>query len=136
MSVRNPWAQHYQSIWHERAGDRRLPNWLRVASLAYGSHRANGHAQFKRGDVGLVLSTVDRDTGVVRPLDKGSVQRAIRTAIEYGWLDESSGSRCLVVPHHAIVGGLGGRAGEECPQHKPRAKVGTQRPPRPLKVFI
>lgn len=116
MSRSNPWGRHFQSIWHERSADPRLPYWLRVSALAYGSHRANGHASFKPGQIGLVLGSVDTGTGEVRRLDKGSVQRAIRTAIDYGWLAERSGARCLVVPGHAIAGGLG-RADDTCPQH-------------------
>jgi hypothetical protein len=117
VTVKNPWARHYQRVWHDRAGDPRLPNWLRVAALAYGSHAANGHAVFKPGQISLVLGHVNSDTGEVRPLDKGSVQRAIRTAVEYGWLRSGSGTRCLVVPGHAITGGLG-NADDECPQHR------------------
>src|ERR687889_983678 len=118
MSRHNPWAKHYQSTWHERSGDPRLPAWLRVAALAYGAHAANGHAMFKPGQVGLVLGAVDHETGEVKPLHKGSVQRAIRTAVEYGWLAPGSGARCLVVPGHAIAGGLGGDANAPCPQHR------------------
>ena len=135
MSVRNPWGRHYQSVWHERSGDPRLPHWLRVAALAYGSHRANGHAQFKAGQVGLVLGTVDAASGEVRPLDKGSVQRAIRTAVDYGWLAAGSGTRCLVVPGHAIAGGLGG-ADDDCPQHKAQAKSRHSAPTFALKVVV
>ncbi len=127
MSVKNPWARHYQLAWQEHAGDPRLPNWLRVAALAYGSHTANGHAVFKPGQIGLVLGHVNPNTGEVGPLDKGSVQRAIRTAVEYGWLRSGSGTRCLVVPGHAITGGLG-NADEECPQlRKGRHSAPTRR---------
>lgn len=121
MSRQNPWAKHFQAVWHERSGDRRLPYWLRVASLAYGSHAANGHARFRPGEIALVLGCVDPVTGEVRPLDKHNVQRSIAKAIEFGWLDKTSGSLCLVVPGHAVAGGLRGRADAQCPQHrKPR----------------
>lgn len=116
MSTRNPWGRHYQTVWEERAGDPRMPLWFRVIALAYGKHRANGHAMFKAGQVGLVLGRADPVTGELVPLDRGNVSRAIRTAVEYGLLDKSSGSRCLVVPGHAIEGGLGSPF-EPCPQH-------------------
>jgi hypothetical protein len=119
MSSRNGWARHYQSAWHERSGDPRLPLWLRVSALAYGSHGANGHAMYKSGQVGLVLSKVDETTGEILTPCKQSVHRAIETAIEYGFLEKGSGSLCLVVPGHANVGGLG-RADEPCPQHRRR----------------
>lgn len=116
MSYRNPWSRHYQNVWQERAGDARLPAWLRIASLAYGSHAANGHAQFKAGEIGLVLGSVDRVSGVITPMHKSNVQRALNKAIEYGWLGQTSRSTCLVVPGHAVVGGMG-KASDECPQN-------------------
>jgi len=126
VTVVNPWARHYQRVWEERAGDPRMPYWLRVAALAYGKHAANGHAVFKAGQIGLILATVNTATGEIKALDRGSVQRAIRSAVEYGWLASESRSRCLVVPGHAIIGGLGGER-DVCPQHGRTPNVGTQR---------
>lgn len=94
------WARHYQEAWHSRAGDERLPHWLRVAALAYGSHTENGHARFKRGEVALVLARVEKGTGVIRPY--ANVRRAIGEAIDYGWLVDGSYWGCLIVPAHAI----------------------------------
>lgn len=112
----HPWARHYQHVWQERAGNPALPLWFRVTALAYGSHRANGHATFGRGDVALVLGTVDPATGVLTPLIRQHVHRTIQTAIGYGLLAAGSRSLCLIVPAHAITGGLG-REDEPCPQH-------------------
>lgn len=117
MSAQQPtWARHFQNTWHERAGHPHLPAWLRVAALAYGSHRANGHATFGRGDVGLVLGRVDPSTGEVMPTTRQDVHRAVVKAVEYGWLAAGSTARCLIVPAHAISGGLG-RPDDQCPQH-------------------
>lgn len=127
MSIENPFAMHYQSVWLERVADRRFPAWARVAFLAFGSHKANGHARFKPGQVGLLLGAVNPDTGEVKPMDKHNVQRAIRVAIESGWLREGSSSLCLVVPAHAIRGGEG-RAHAPCPLHE--TKAGRNRPSR------
>lgn len=112
MSVANPWARHYQSAWEERAARRNLPNWLRVAALAYGGHAANGHALFKPGDLAIALGEPGR------PMDKHNVQRAIKTAVDNGWLSGLSGSTCLVVPAHAVTGGMG-RPNQTCPVHRP-----------------
>ncbi len=112
----NAWARHYQEVWLERAGDPALPDWLRVASAAYGRHRANGHATFKRGQLALILASVDPETGAVVPLDRRHLYRAIQTAINHRWLSDRSTARCLIVPAHAVTGGLGD-AQEECPQH-------------------
>ncbi|NYI78743.1 hypothetical protein [Nocardioides panzhihuensis] len=116
-----PWARHYQHIWHERAADSRFPLWARVAWLAYGSHRANGHANYKAGEIALVFSRVNTATGEVRPEDKHNIQRAIKAAIASGWLSEGSSSLCLVVPAHAVAGGMG-HPGEVCKIHERRAK--------------
>jgi hypothetical protein len=116
-----PWAKHYQSAWHERTADDRLPLWLRVAFLAFGSHRANGHARFKAGEVGEIFGTVDPETGEIRPLDKHNIQRAIRSAVARGWLADGSSSLCLVVPAHAIAGGPGYES-EKCPLHTRKTK--------------
>lgn len=114
------WSRHQHGAWQERAGDPRLPHWLRVTALAYGSHRANGHAMFARGQVALVLADVNTDTGEVTPRDRRLIHRDIAKAVEYGWLAEGSTARCLIVPAHAIHGGLGSPTAE-CPQH-PRSK--------------
>jgi len=122
----NPWARHYQSAWLERTADAYLPLWLRVASLAFGCHRANGHARFKPGEVAMVFGTVDPDTGAIQPQDKHNIQRAIRAAESRGWLAEGSSSLCLVVPAHAVEGGLG-HPSEECPIHLAKTKNAKRR---------
>lgn len=108
------WARHDQHAWEERSGDPQLPDWLRVAALAYGKHRANGHANFGAGDVALVLGRIDYATGEVVP--NANVSRAIKRAVKYGWLGRGSKSRCLIVPGHAIAGGIGNEYAP-CPVH-------------------
>lgn len=117
MSRLPTWSRHYQHAWEERSGNPALPKWLRVAALAYGKHAANGHAVFGAGDVALVLGDVDRATGAITP-DR-NVKRAIDTAVQYGWLASGSKSRCLIVPSHAVSGGLGNEHAT-CPQHRGR----------------
>lgn len=111
------WARHYQDAWQDRSGDARLPKWLRVASLAYGCHEDNGHAVFKRGEVALVLATVDHITGEVVPLDRRRLHEVIQHAVEYGWLEPGSKPRCLIVPAHAIKKGTIGNPDKPCPIH-------------------
>lgn len=114
MGIENPWARHYQGVWSERSGDPSLPDWLRVAALAYGRHRANGHATFGAGRVALVLARVDTATGELTP--SSNVSRAIAKAVEYGWLAQGSKTRCLIVPRHAVEGGVG-HPFAACPVH-------------------
>lgn len=101
----HPWAKHYQHVWLERALDDSLPDWLRVAALAYGKHSANGHANLGPGELARTLASVNRETGEIRP--NQNVNRAIANAVRHGWLVGGSKSRCLVVPSHAVTGGLG-----------------------------
>ncbi|MGI8701637.1 MAG: hypothetical protein ACR2JU_10620 [Nocardioidaceae bacterium] len=123
MTAERPWARHYHEAWQERAGDDRLPYWLRVAALAYGSHLDNGHARFKRGEIALVLGKVDSITGEVMSFE--NVTRAIETAVTYGWLEPESFWGCLVVPAHAIKKGEHGRK-PSCPIHAKRRREGKE----------
>lgn len=84
------WARHYLEEWQRRAGDPRLPHWLRVAAAAYGLHQENGHAPFKSGQLALILGSPGKPYK--------NVTRAIEDAVEYGWLGEGSFHRCLIVP--------------------------------------
>lgn len=111
-----PWSRHYQDAWHNDALNPAFPPALRVAFLAYGTHRANGHAMFRPGEVGKVLGRFDEDLGEHVPMDKSNVQRAIRRAVTLGLLGAGSGTLCLIVPAHRIEGGLG-NPNERCPRH-------------------
>lgn len=137
MSTQGAWARHYQEVWQSRAGDPRLPHWLRVTAAAYGSHSDNGHARYKRGELALILGTVDGITGEIKPYR--NLGRAIDDAIAYGWLEPESFWGCLVVPAHAIKrGGLG--SNPACPIHVKRARKDdeslTQRGIRDLKSTL
>lgn len=115
------WARHYQDDWQARAGDPRLPYWFRIAALAFGCHTENGHARFKRGEVALVLGSLDPKTGELRPF--ANVRREIARAVEYGLLEEGSYWGCLVVPAHSIKKGNLARA-TPCPlarKHRERS---------------
>lgn len=134
MAEVHAWARHYQSVWQERAANPDLPAWLRVVSLAYGSHKANGHAQFGAGDLAVALGSVDMETGELVEMPRQNVHRTIQTAVRYGWLAEGSTARCLIVPAHAISGGMGSPS-EECPLHSRRTrKVRAPKAKRHLKA--
>lgn len=102
-----PFGMHYQHVWLERARDPRLPGWIRVSCVAYGCHLGNGHAPLGRGELARLLGRLDLETGEI--VSCQNVNRSIKTAIEYGWLANGSGQRCLRIPSNAIGGGLGGR---------------------------
>lgn len=109
------WSIHYQDAWRDDAANPRLPMPLRVAFLAYGNHRANGHAVFRQGEIAKTLGHLDEDGHPV-PADRRSVYRAIRQAIDYGLLDEDSKALCLIVPEHRISQGPG-QENELCIRH-------------------
>ena len=98
---------------------RTFPGGYGVAALAYGKHAANGHASFAPREVALVLSKVDESTGEIITPPSSNVSRHIQTAVRYGFLARGSGARCLVVPAHAVAGGLG-NAFKECAVHRQR----------------
>lgn len=119
MTANGAWARHYQEAWQSRAGDPRLPYWLRVAAAAYGSHSDNGHARFKRGELALILGTFDQASGAIVPYS--NLSRAISDAVEFGWLDGESFWGCLIVPAHAIKKGSH-TSSPACPIHVKRRK--------------
>lgn len=122
-----PWTRHFQHAWHDDALNPRFPFPLRVAFLAYGTHKANGHARFKQGEIAKVLGRLDEDGHPV-PADRRTVYRAIRQAVEYGLLADGSKALCLIVPSHRIRGGMGNEHAP-CDRH-PRPSSALHRLPR------
>lgn len=113
------WSRHYQEPWAEDALNATYPMPLRVAFLAFGRHRANGHAVFRQGEVSNVLGRFD-DHGTWVAADRRTVHRAIRHAVTYGLLAEGSKALCLIVPSHRVAGGMGSPE-SDCKRH-PKAQ--------------
>jgi hypothetical protein len=104
---------HQQHVWAERAVDPALPLWLRVAALAFAGQARNGHCHLATGDLEMALSAPD---GTAR--DSGTARRALRLAVEHGFIAAGSNSRCLIVPPHAVSGGSHGSAHALCDRHR------------------
>lgn len=100
------WSIFYQQPWHVDSLNPRFPLPLRVAFLAFSAHRANGHANFGRGEVSKVLSHVD-ESGALVAADRRTVSRAIAQAVDFGMLEAGSHSMCLIVPKHRVFAGRG-----------------------------
>ncbi|WP_156409030.1 hypothetical protein [Mycobacterium sp. Root265] len=100
----------------ERASDPALPLWLRVAALAFGRHRLNGHANFAMGELGKLLGKPGPD-GKPKPISNSAVANAISKAKKHGFIAEDSMARCLVVPRHAVTLGVGGSVHTKCCLH-------------------
>ncbi len=117
MSVFSPWTRHYQAAWENRAANHNLPMWARIVCLAYGRHRANGHAVFGRGNLTWILGTPPHGDKPFQRANRQAVYNAIAAAVKYGFLDEGSCLECLVVPGHAIQGPEG-KPDAPCPVHE------------------
>ena len=117
ISLSPPWTAHAQIVWENRSADATLPLWLRLACLAYGRHEANGHANFKRGQLSWILGTPPTDDQPFKRVDKYTLRDAIAVAVEHRWLAGGSCAECLVVPGHAIEGPLGDST-KPCPVHE------------------
>ena len=102
-----PWAKHYQAEWENRAADHTLSLWLRLACIAYARHEANGHANFKRGQLTWILGKPPMGDQPFQRVDRTIMHAAVKTAVKHGWLAEGSCTECLIVPGHAVKGGLG-----------------------------
>jgi hypothetical protein len=121
VSRQNPFSLHRQGVWTERGRNPALPTWLRVAALAFGKHKKNGHAHFASGELAKLLAKPGPD-GVPKLPSSSGVANAIKRAKAYGFIAEESTARCLVVPAHAVEGGMGGTPWTACPIHARKPK--------------
>lgn len=96
------WTAHAQDHWLDHAGNPNLPDYLRIVFVAYGRHRANGHARLDRGELAYFLVRAD---GTLP--DRRQVRHCIDRAIDYGFLLPESRALCLVVSSDHIQGGIG-----------------------------
>jgi hypothetical protein len=87
VTAEAPWVKASQGGWEQRALELEQPLWLKVACMAYARVGANGHANFERGELANLMGKCRQD-----------IDRAIRTAVGKGWLDEGSCTECLIPP--------------------------------------
>lgn len=96
------WSAHAQDHWLEFAGNPNFPDYLRIVFVAYGRHRANGHARLDQGE--LVRFLVRKDGTLP---DRRNVRHSIDAAIKLGYLQPASRVLCLVVSSDHVQGGKG-----------------------------
>ncbi len=96
MSVVAPWFKTSSEELERLIRTGHGPLWRRVADLAACRVQANGHAPFGRGMLARFFNE-----------DRRSISRAIRTAISYGFLHESSVPECLVPPLWLVENSVG-----------------------------
>ncbi len=110
----------------EIANNEKIDHWLRMVFLARARRDEHGHAGFAEGELGRFFATLDRGTGEMKPKHKNNVERSILRAIEMGFLDPISGSRCLVIPQRHMVSGPPKRYRPVCERnHRIRSKRST-----------
>jgi hypothetical protein len=93
---------HLQAHWMDFAGRPDTPDYLRIVFVAYGKHKANGHAKLDREELRHLLVRKD---GTLP--DRRNVWASIRKAVRLGYLDIRSQMLCLVVPGAHVQGGRG-----------------------------
>lgn len=96
------WSAHAQDHWLDFAGHPDFPDYLRVVFVAYGRHRANGHAKLAQGELARFLVRKDG-----RLPDRRNIRHAVDKAISLGYLLPESRLLCLVVSSHNVQGGIG-----------------------------
>ena len=121
MSLDNPFTMHRQTFWEEQAATLPLA-WQRLGAIAFATHKRNGHANFKAGKLAMMLGKPGPDGW--ESLSSTHLSNLIASAKKAGWLAPESNSRCLVVPHHAIQGGLG-HENEKCAVHHGKRRRGN-----------
>lgn len=96
------WSAQPQDHWLDFAGNPNFPDYLRIMFVAYGRHRANGHAKLERGELARYLVRKDGTMPERRVL-----WSAVKRAIDLGYLVEGSRALCLVVSSDHSQGGKG-----------------------------
>lgn len=115
------WTAHAQDHWLEFAGYPHFPDYLRITFVAYGVHKANGHALLNRGELAHYLVRKD---GTLP--ERRVVWRAVQEAVRLGFLVEGSQQLCLIVTSHDVQGGKGD-PDDRCPRdHTKRPRVNVR----------
>lgn len=96
------WNAHRQDHWLEFAGNTNFPDYLRIVFVAYGRHKANGHARLERGELARYLV---RRNGTLP--ERRVIWDAIQSAVSLGYLATDSRQLCLVVSSDHSQGGEG-----------------------------
>jgi len=95
------WSAHAQDHWLDFAGNPNFPDYLRIVFVAYGRHRANGHARLDQGELARFLVRKD---GTLP--DRRNTRHSIDRAVDLGYLMPTSRALCLVSSLH-VQGGIG-----------------------------
>ncbi|MZE50119.1 hypothetical protein GTY86_02055 [Streptomyces sp. SID5770] len=97
------------------AENTRLPLFVRLVFLTEARMNRIGHAEFATGELESLLPTLDRRTGEIRNPSQNTVCKAIRIAIDEGFLSAESSARCLVLGGHDVQ--RSAKATSSCKHH-------------------
>ena len=93
-----------QTGWLAIAQDHNVPAWFRVHALARAFRPYDGaEVTFEPGEMCSLLHTVNRSTGGQKPMARQNLSRAVRQAIDLGYLLSGSSARVLLIPGHFIL---------------------------------
>ncbi len=99
-----PWAKLGRTFTHAQAMNPKCPDWQRVAFAAWARVTRQGIATFAPGELAEAAAKLDPVTGELVPLS--NARRALRDAIQHGWLAAGSDTETVQVPLEVLsVGG-------------------------------
>lgn len=93
----SPWLKSIQIGWEEQIYNTDLPYWMRVFAVAMARSEPNLHTHLQPGELAKLLGNRQPD-GTLKPVDRRNLNEYVKKAIKLKLLDETSSSRCLVLP--------------------------------------
>jgi hypothetical protein len=93
----SPWLMSIQIGWEEQIYNTDLPYWMRVYAVAMARSEPNLHTHLQPGELARLLGKRHPD-GTLKPVDRRDLNEYVKKAIKLKLLDETSSSRCLVLP--------------------------------------
>jgi hypothetical protein len=93
----SPWLMSIQIGWEEQIYNTDLPYWMRVFAVAMARSEPNLHTHLQGGELAKLLGKRQPD-GTLKPVDRRDLNEYVKKAIKLKLLDETSSSRCLVLP--------------------------------------
>lgn len=93
----SPWLMSIQIGWEEQMYNTDLPYWMRVFAVAMARSEPNLHTHLQPGELAKLLGKRQPD-GTLKPVDRRDLNEYVKKAIKLKLLDETSSSRCLVLP--------------------------------------
>ena len=121
-----PWLVSYQIGWESQIHNQNLPIHDRIHAVAMARCDPNCHTPLQPGELARLVGKETPD-GLFKPVDSKDIGGYVKRAVELGWLDPMSNTRCLVLPANREECRLPGR-GKPCEHHTGK----STKPKRPF----